>query len=97
MGVTHIGLMHRDPYQCKVKGFCAVSSIERNVSKGGTCKGCNMLLIIVGNTLYIKVAHLVLDSEKSRSECLKFLGRLELKNQSTHNFSSIQVEVLEHI
>ena len=32
MGVAHVGLAHRDPYRCKVKGFRAVSSIERNVS-----------------------------------------------------------------
>ena len=33
MGVAHVGLVHRDPCKCKVKGFRAVSSIERNVSK----------------------------------------------------------------
>ena len=33
MGVAQIGLVHREPCKCKVKGFCAVSSIERNVSK----------------------------------------------------------------
>ena len=33
MGVAHVGLVHRDPCECKVKGFCAVFSIERNVSK----------------------------------------------------------------
>ena len=33
MDVAHVGLVHRDPCECKVKGFCAVSSIERNVSK----------------------------------------------------------------
>ena len=33
MGVAHVELVHRDPYECKVKGFRAVSSIERNVSK----------------------------------------------------------------
>ena len=32
MGVTHVGLVHRDPCECKVKGFRAVSSIEKNVS-----------------------------------------------------------------
>ena len=32
MGVAHVGLVHRDPCECKVKGFRAVSSIERNVS-----------------------------------------------------------------
>ena len=31
MGVAHVGLVHRDACECKVKGFCAVSSIERNV------------------------------------------------------------------
>ena len=33
MGVAHVGLVHRDPCEYKVKGFRAVSSIERNVSK----------------------------------------------------------------
>ena len=33
MGVAHVGLAHRDPCECKVKGFRAVSSIERNISK----------------------------------------------------------------
>ena len=33
MGVAHDGLVHRDPYECKVKDFCAVSSIEKNVLK----------------------------------------------------------------
>ena len=33
MGVAHARLVHRDPCECKVKGFRAVSSIERNVSK----------------------------------------------------------------
>ena len=32
MGLAHVGLVHRDPCECKVKGFRAVSSIERNVS-----------------------------------------------------------------
>ena len=33
MGVAHVGLAHRDPYRCKVKGFRAVSSTKRSVSK----------------------------------------------------------------
>ena len=33
MGVAHVGLVHRDPCECKVKGFRVVSFIERNVSK----------------------------------------------------------------
>ena len=33
MGVAHVGLVNRDPCECKVKGFHAVSSIERNVPK----------------------------------------------------------------
>ena len=41
MGVAHVGLVHRDPCECKVKGFIAVSSIERNVLKRGTYKGCD--------------------------------------------------------
>ena len=45
MGVAHVGLVHRDPCECKVKGFRAVSSIERNVLKRRHLQGVqqNML------------------------------------------------------
>ena len=33
MVVVHIGLMYRDPCKCKIKGFRAISFIERNVLK----------------------------------------------------------------
>ena len=33
MGVAHVGLVHCDPCECKVKDFPAVSSIEKNESK----------------------------------------------------------------
>ena len=33
MGEAHVGLVHCNPCECMVKGFRAVSSIERNVSK----------------------------------------------------------------
>ena len=33
MDVAHIRLVHHDPCEYKVKGFRAVSSIERNISK----------------------------------------------------------------
>ena len=33
MGVAHVGLAHRNPRKCTVKGFHAVSFIEKNVSK----------------------------------------------------------------
>ena len=33
MGVAHVGLVHCDPCECKVKGFPAVSYIKRNVPK----------------------------------------------------------------
>ena len=39
MGVAHVGLVHRDPCKYKVKGFCAVSSIERNISKETLARG----------------------------------------------------------
>ena len=50
MGVAHVGLVHCDPCECKVKGFCAVSSIERNVPKrrhlqGVRQSGAEVLLI----------------------------------------------------
>ena len=33
MGMAHVEFVHRDSCRYKVKGFYAVSSIERNVSK----------------------------------------------------------------
>ena len=33
MDVAHVELVHCDSCRCKVKGFCAVSYIKRNVSK----------------------------------------------------------------
>ena len=33
MVVAHVGLVHCDLRRCKVKGFRAVSTIERSVSK----------------------------------------------------------------
>ena len=43
MGVAHVGLVHRDPCECKVKGFRAVSSIERNVSNRRHLQGVRQL------------------------------------------------------
>ena len=40
MDVAHVGLVHCDPCECKVKGFRAVSSIETNLSKRNL-KGLN--------------------------------------------------------
>ena len=39
--MPHVGLVHRDLCECKVKGFSVFSSIEKNVSKKDTCKGCD--------------------------------------------------------
>ena len=39
MGLAHVGLVHRDACECKVKGFRAVSYIERNVPKRGHLQG----------------------------------------------------------
>ena len=43
MGVVHIRLVHRDPCRCKVKGFRAVSFIERNVSKVALARGTTLV------------------------------------------------------
>ena len=48
MGVAHVGLVHRDPCECKVKGFCAVSSIERNVSKRRHLQGERQFMLTNG-------------------------------------------------
>ena len=50
MGVAHVGLVHCDPCECKVKGFRAVSSIERNVSNRRHLQGVRHL----DAKLYIK-------------------------------------------
>ena len=44
MNVAHVGLVHRDPCRCKVKGFHAVSSIKRNVSKEALARGATHIL-----------------------------------------------------
>ena len=47
MGVAHVGLVHCDPCKCKVKGFRAVSSIERNVSNRRHLQGVRQHLTIL--------------------------------------------------
>ena len=44
MDVVHVGLVHCDPCECKVKGFHAVSSIERNVSKEALARGATSVM-----------------------------------------------------
>ena len=44
MGVAHVGLVHCDPCESKVKGFRAVSSIERNVSKRRHLQGVGQIV-----------------------------------------------------
>ena len=46
MDVAHVGLVHRDPYEFKVKGFRAVSSIERNVPKRRHLQGVRQRLFV---------------------------------------------------
>ena len=53
MGVAHVGLVHCDPCECKVKGFRAVSSIERNVSKRRHLQGVRHLVLEVGFELTV--------------------------------------------
>ena len=53
MGVAHVGLVHRDPCECKVKGFCAVSFIERNVSKRRHLQGVRHLVLEAGFQLTV--------------------------------------------
>ena len=53
MGVAHVGLVHHDPCECKVKGFRAVSSIERNVSKRSHLQGVRHLVLEAGFQLTI--------------------------------------------
>ena len=53
MGVAHVGLVHRDPCECKVKGFRAVSYIERNVSKRRHLQGVRHLVLEAGFQLTV--------------------------------------------
>ena len=48
MGVAHVGLVHCDPCECKVKGFRAGSSIERNVSKRRHLQGVRHQRLLSG-------------------------------------------------
>ena len=47
MGVAHVGLVHRDPCECKVKGFSAVSSIEWNISYRGHLQGVQQTITML--------------------------------------------------
>ena len=53
MGVAHVGLVHRDACECKVKGFRVVSSIERNVSKRRHLQGVRHLVLEAGFQLIV--------------------------------------------
>ena len=54
MGVAHVGLVHCDPCKCKVKGFRAVSSIERNGSNRGHLQGVRHLVSeLVSSSLFL--------------------------------------------
>ena len=48
MGVALVGLVHRDPCECKIKGFRAVSSIERNVLKRRHLQGVRHYWVVLG-------------------------------------------------
>ena len=48
MGVTHVGLVRHDPCKSKIKGFCAVSSIERKVTKRRHLQGVQHLVLEAG-------------------------------------------------
>ena len=52
MGVQ-VGLVHRDPCECKIKGFRAVSSIERNVSNRRHLQGVRHLVLEAGFQLTV--------------------------------------------
>ena len=53
MGVAHVGLVHCDPCECKVKGFRAVSFIERNVSNRRHLQGVGHLVLEAGFQLIV--------------------------------------------
>ena len=57
MGVAHVGLVHRNRCGCKVKGFRAVSSIERNVSNRRHLQG-------VRHNAYIQHVYLNMESQE---------------------------------
>ena len=53
MGVAHVGLVHRDPCECKVKDFPTVSSIERNESERRHLQGVRRLVLEAGFQLTV--------------------------------------------
>ena len=85
MGVAHVGLVHCDPCKCKVKGFRAVSSIERNVSNRRHLQGVRQYVgfILISSCeylgawfrLWVRSGVKTLRSDVSR---LVFLGKVEL-------------------
>ena len=58
MSVANIGLMHHNLCRCKVKGFHAVSSIERNISQRVTCKGCDKIIVYSNDEEEFKDIHI---------------------------------------
>ena len=81
MGVAHVGLVHRDPCECKVKGFRAVSSIERNVSKRRHLQGVRHSMPKLGCWSY--------------TECVE--GHLLFIRVIVSSFSGQHVSALVHV
>ena len=92
MGVAHVGLVHCDPCKCKVKGFRAVSSIERNVSnrrhlqgvrhyiREMRCSGVVKLVMGLHHQGYEKVKFMMELHHGSSKECEASVGA------SSHGF-----------
>ena len=47
MGVAHVGLVHRDPCKCKVKGSLRFPPLRGMYQKGGTCKGWDIRAVVL--------------------------------------------------
>ena len=79
-----MGLVHRDPCECKVKGFRAVSCIERNVSKRrhlqGLQHGVVKLVLGLHHQRYQKVKFMMELHHRSSKECEASVGA------SSHGF-----------
>ena len=89
MDVAHVGLVHRDPCECKVKGFRAVSSIERNVSKRRHLQGVRQVVIKVEKD------HCRLEEERRARRIVQRTAREAKEKEMTDAVAASQVEVAE--
>ena len=77
MGVIHVGLVHCDPCECKIKNFHTVSFIERNISKRRHLQGVQQSVYNLRSLS--ATSPFILPLMAGRAACLPFLSALPMK------------------